>query len=151
MSEKKSFNDIPEITQHSISDFLYNEEASIPKSRLMAIGTLMVLLAFAIASEDAFAAHRSHSSHRSHRSHSSHSSGSHSNHTSHSNYASHSSHTSHTSHISHTSHSSADAYATQGHSNAALRTNPTPVPTQTPVPSTLIKTPQYLPDTIPPD
>lgn len=144
MSEKKSFNDLPEVTQHSISDFLFNEEASIPKGRLMAIGSLMVLLAFALVSEDALADHRSHSSHSSHRSHSSGSGG-------HSSHVSHTSHTSHSSgsggHSNHSNHASHNSYTT--YYNEPSRAAATPVPAQTPVPSSMLKTPQTLPDTLP--
>lgn len=121
MNKKRHlFNDMPEVAQHSISDFLFDEEASIPKGRLMAIGTLMVILAFAIAADDAFAGHRSHSSHKSHSSHRSHS--------------------------SHSSHSSGTIGGYPTHSNSF---EPVTRSTPTPYPSSQLKTPRTLPDTVP--
>ena len=129
---KKIFNELETVTSHSVSDFLLDEEASIPKGRLLSIGSLMVVLACVLGIQDAFAGHRSH------RSHSSHSSGRY-NHYSHESHRSHSSHSSssHSSHSSsrHASHSSSYDY----HSNAA----PSPA-----LPDTL-EAPQTLPDTLP--
>ncbi len=64
-----------------IEDFLYEEEGNIPRSKMLTLGTMVLLLTLFYASE-AFAAHRSHTSHSSHKSHSSHRSGSHSSHSS---------------------------------------------------------------------
>lgn len=109
-----------------IQDFINDEEATIPRGKLLAVGSLMVVLSV-ILSVDAAAKHTSHKSHsshssssyhRSHVSHTSHRSG-HGSHSSHSNtHSSHSSHSnthsSHSSHsnTSHTSHSSAVATST---------------------------------------
>jgi hypothetical protein len=73
--------------RRSIADFLYDEEATIPRSRLLIVGSVMVVLAVLMNIQDAFAVHRSHSSHSSHKSHSSHES--HSSHSNHSNHANH--------------------------------------------------------------
>ncbi len=126
---KKLFDEVIDIKQHSISDFLLDEEASIPKGRLLVIGSLMVVLAIVLGIQDAFAGHRSHRSHSSHRSGAYH--------------RSHVSHTSHTSgnHHSHSSHSSSYTKAVPSVSPKAYQ--PAPVD-----PSTL-KLPQALPDTIP--
>ena len=83
---KKLFNELESVTHHSISDFLLDEEASIPKGQLLAIGSLMVVLACTLGVQDALAWHNNylypnHSSHASHASHSSHAS-----HASHSNF-----------------------------------------------------------------
>ncbi|MBQ3450478.1 MAG: hypothetical protein IJG34_11355, partial [Synergistaceae bacterium] len=88
----KLFNEIETVTRHSISDFLLDEEASIPKGQLLAIGSLMVVLSCVLGVQDASAWHSSHSSAL---------------HSSHSNfgYPRHSSHSSHSSHASHASHS----------------------------------------------
>ncbi len=61
----RAFNELASVTQHSISDFLLDEEASIPKGRLFTIGSLMVVLACTLGVQDAFAWHTSHSSHSS--------------------------------------------------------------------------------------
>ena len=124
---QKLFNEFETVKHHSVSDFLLDEEANIPKGRLLSIGSLTIVLACVLGVQDAFAGHRSHSSHSSHSSHRS--------------GVRHSSHISHTSHSSgHYSHSSSYNY----HSNVAPAPSiPTPI-----LPSTL-KTPQTLPDTIP--
>ena len=97
----------------TIEDLIEDEEGSIPGSKLLMLGTMVIILG-SLLSVDGFAGHRSHSSHRSHRSHGS---GNHSNtHYSHSSsrtHTNHSSHESHQSHISHTSHSN-----TASHSNS---------------------------------
>lgn len=100
--------------QRGLTDFLYEEEGNIPRSKMLMVGSMVLLLGILYA-QDAFAAHRSHSSHKSHSSHRS-GSGSH---------VSHQSHQSHQSHVS-GSHSS--------HSNTAPRVTATPRPTATPVP-----------------
>ena len=78
--------------QKSIENLIEDEEGNIPGNKLLALGTMIIILG-SLMTMDAFAAHRSHSSH------SSHSSGSHGN--SHSNHGSHESHQSHQSHTSH--------------------------------------------------
>ena len=93
--------------QKNIENLIEDEEGNIPGNKLLALGTMIIILG-SLMTMDAFAAHRSHSSHSSHRSHSSHSSGSHGN--SHSNHGSHESHQSHQSHTSHSN--------TGSHSNA---------------------------------
>ena len=123
-------NRFPKIKK-SINDFVSDEDGSITRSKLIAVGS-MVLLMTMVSAIQAYAAHRSHSSHSSHSStsyyrghvshvsHTSHSSGSgshgsHSSHSSstHSNHGSHSNHSNHASHASHTSHSN-----TASHSNS---------------------------------
>ena len=100
----------------SIEDFMYDEEGNIPRSKVLSIGSMLLVLGLLLG-DDAFAAHRSHSSHSPH---SSHNSGS--------NSSSHGSHVSHQSHVSHSSaanthasHSSAisDHASHASHSNAA--------------------------------
>ena len=148
---RKYIDDSPEIAQHSITDFLFDEEASIPKSKLITIGSLMVILAFVLSTQDALAAHRSHSSHSSHKSHSSGAS-----HRSH--HESHSSHSSHASHGSSTPRGNAgssqggSAGENSGHVSRATITptpRPTPTPLPSPVPQNKIDIPLLLPDTIP--
>lgn len=87
---KKLFNEIETVTRHSISDFLLDEEASIPKGQLLAIGSLMVVLSCVLAVQDASAMHSNFRYH---------------NHSSHASHASHASHESHASHASHANHS----------------------------------------------
>ena len=128
---KKLFNELETVTQHSISDFLLDEEASIPKGRLLAIGSLTVVLAVILGVQDALAGHRSHRSHSSHRS-----------------GAWHASHRSHTSARGGTSHGSHSSHSSGGyHSNATPR--PTTPATPDPVSPSVLKIPQTLPDTIP--
>ena len=94
----------PKITKQ-ITDFIYEEEGNIPRSKLITLSTMILLLGVVYAQE-AFASHQSHSSHSSHSSHTSHVS---------------SSHVSHASHVS-SSHSS------------HINTIPTPTPSPTPDP-----------------
>lgn len=89
--------------KRSIENYLTEEEGNISRSKLLVIGS-MVLLMGILYMQDAFAAHRSHSSHESHSSHSSGDGG-------------HSSHESHTSHSSHSSGS--DGYPSQSHSSGS--------------------------------
>ena len=128
---KKLFNELTIVKNHSISDFLFDEEASIPKGRLLTIGSLMIVLAVVLGVQDAFAGHRSHSSHSSHRS------GAY-----------------HRSHISHTSHSSGNHSSHSSHSSSASRAIPDVsgyVKPSVPVPVSPItlKIPKVLPDTVP--
>ena len=145
------------VERHSISDFLLDEEASIPKGRLLTIGSLMVVLACVLGVQDVFAGHRSHSSHSSHSSgsggHSSHSSGGYG-------HGSHSSHVSHSSHSSssglHSSHASGGGYGHSSHANGYnYHSNVAPdsggQSGSAPLPPDMPKVPQILPDTIPPE
>jgi hypothetical protein len=83
---KKIFNELEIVKHHSVSDFMLDEEASIPKGRLFTIGSLIVILSCVLGVHDASAWHSNfghgshsnnfypqHSSHASHTSHSSHS------------------------------------------------------------------------------
>lgn len=79
--------------KRSITNYLYEEEANISRSKMLAMGSLMILVSFLLLDHDVFAAHRSHSSHASHASHASGSSTP-------SYHYSHSSHVSHASHVS---------------------------------------------------
>lgn len=76
-------NKFPEIKK-SISNFVYDEEGSIPREKVLLIGS-MVLLMNLMMTQDVFAKHYSHSSHKSHSSHSSSRHGNHSNHANHNN------------------------------------------------------------------
>jgi hypothetical protein len=124
----------------SIQDFIDDEDGSITRSKLVTVGSMVLLMAI-FASIEAQAAHsshkshsshsshsstsysRTHGSHESHESHSSHtSSAAHSNHSSstHSNHSSHSdhgSHSNHSNHASHTSHANTSAHSNSLYSN----------------------------------
>jgi hypothetical protein len=138
---------LSDVREHSVSDFLFDEEASIPMGKLLVVGALMVVLSVVLNLQDALAGHGSHVSHGSHSSHSSGSGG-------------HSSHESHASHESHSSHSSGSGGYSSNESGSdysdrstfTVPTTPkptaTPKPTPTPVPVELIKTPQTPPDTL---
>ncbi len=97
-------NIFPEIKKE-VKDFLSEEEGNISRSKILTIGSLIVMMSVLLMDE-VFAAHSSHSSHSSHGSHSSHSS--HSSHYS-SGHGSHVSHVSHASHESHVSHASSSS------------------------------------------
>ena len=111
----------------SINDFINDEDGSATRSKLISVGS-MVLLMTIFAGIDAYAAHSSHKSHSSHSStsyirghvshtsHTSHTSSSHSNHSSHSDHGSHSNHSNHASHTSHsnTSSHSNSLYSAEG-------------------------------------
>lgn len=56
----------PEIKK-SIEDFIYEEEGNITRNKVIAMGTMMLILSLMMYDE-VFAAHRSHSSHSSHAS-----------------------------------------------------------------------------------
>lgn len=134
MSEKnKKFPGI----KKSIQDFIDDEDGSITRSKLVTVGS-MVLLMTIFAGIEVRAAHGSHKSHSSHSStsytrthgshesheshsshtssadHSSHSSSTHSNHSSHSDHGSHSNHSNH---ASHTSHANTSAHSNSLYSN----------------------------------
>lgn len=119
----------------SINDLIDDEEGNIPRSKLVVIGSTIMLMGM-IMGIDVYATHRSHTSHSSHsstsyhRSHVSHTSarggGSHSNHSSHSSHSNtHSSHSSHSSHAN--THSSAPAHANT-HSSAPAHVNSNTTP-----------------------
>lgn len=97
----------------TIDDFISDEDGNITRSKLVTIGT-MVLLMSVMAGIDVYATHRSHSSHTSHsstsyiRDH-----GNHGSHGSHSNHSNHSSHSSHTSHSNIATHSNS-LYSAEG-------------------------------------
>ena len=92
--------------QKNISDFLNEEEGNISRSKVIMVGSIMVILGAILAdSIIASAKHGSHGSHGSQGSHGSHASSAHSSHISgesHSNHYSHESHASHASHVSST-------------------------------------------------
>ena len=116
-------NQFPKIKK-AIDDFINDEDGSILRSRIISIGS-MVLLMTIFAGIEAYAAHSSHKSHSSHSStsyyrghvshtsHSSHVSGSNSRHGSHSNHSDHASHASHTSHANTSAHSNS-IYSREG-------------------------------------
>ena len=93
-----------------IDAFLQDEEGNIPRSKILTVGSLMMLMGI-IYGQNIYAAHQSHSSHSSHVS----GSGSHS---------SHESHQSHQSHVSASTHSSHSNSSPQ--SNAAPHSNSAP-------------------------
>lgn len=94
----------------SIEDFILDEDGNITRNRLVAIGTMIVLMSLLTGLEVL----AKHGSHRSHSSHESHSSTAYiRNHTNHASHSDHYSHSSHASHSSHTSHSN-----TASHSNS---------------------------------
>ena len=114
----------------SIDDLIDDEEGNIPRSKLVVIGSTIMLMGM-IMGIDVYATHRSHTSHSSHsstsyhRSHVSHTSarggGTHNNHSSHASHSNtHSSHSSHSSHAN--THSSAPAHANT-HSSAPAHVN----------------------------
>ena len=132
-------NELFPSVKRSIQDFINDEEATIPRGKLLAIGSLMLVLSVILGVDAAakHTSHRSHSSHssssyhRSHVSHTSHRSG-HGSHSSHSNHGSHSnthgSHSSHSNtHSSHSSHSSTAVTTTK----PAVTTTSTPATTTT--------------------
>ena len=99
----------PEIKK-SIEDFIYEEEGNITRNKVIAMGTMMLILSLMMYDE-VFAAHRSHSSHSSHASHSSGSGGG--------IHGSHESHVSHSSHVSSSGHSSHGSHSNSTYSNHA--------------------------------
>lgn len=108
----------PHISE-GIENFLFDEEGNIPRSKIIAIGSMLVVMGI-LMTEDIYAAHRSHSSHRTHSSHVS-GSGGHGSHYTHSSHTSHvsSTHSTHSNHSNHASHAS--------HSNAVELAPPTTV------------------------
>ena len=82
-------NLFPEIKKE-VKDFLSEEEGNISRSKILTIGSLIVMMSVLLMDE-VFAAHSSHSSHSSHYS------------------SGHGSHVSHASHESHASHASSSS------------------------------------------
>lgn len=74
MDNKKGTLIFPKISR-SISDFLYEEEGNISRSKMLYIGSLIVVVSIMLAHDEAFGSHYSHRSHASHSSHQSHQSG----------------------------------------------------------------------------
>lgn len=128
MADTSKFPKLPK----SITNFLTEEEGSISRNKILAVGSLMVIMTVLMA-PDVYAKHSSHSSHRSHSSGSSHRSGhsSHESHVSHSS-SSHSSHSSsvHSSHSSST-HNSHGSYTVNTHNSSGTQTTTTPAHTNT--------------------
>lgn len=137
-------NNIFPKVKREISSFLTDQEGNIPRSKILTVGSMVILLGIVFA-QDVFAAHRSHSSHSSHRSHSSGSGG----------HSSHESHVSHSSHVSGSgSHSSSSGYGGSSggsyggsyHDNVTTKYVPSTYYVQTP--DTLNRTPDVsLPST----
>mgnify|MGYP007092389825 CR=1 FL=1 len=90
----------------SIENFLFDEEGNIPRSKIIAIGSMLVVMGI-LMTEDIYAAHRTHSTHRTHSSHRNNGHTTHYSHTTHSSHVSstHSTHSNHSNHASHASHS----------------------------------------------
>lgn len=104
----------PEIRK-SIEDLIADEEGSIPRTKLVKVGSMVMLMGI-LMGFDICSAHSSHSSHTSHSSTSYHRS--HVSHTSHSSGSNHSSHASHSNeHSSHTSHS--NTHSSHNNSNTS--------------------------------
>ena len=87
--------------QHAIKDFMFEEEANIPRNKVLTIGAMMLVLNFLLI-EHGFAKHKSHTSHTVHGSHTTH--GSHTDHSSHGSHTTHSTHTTHVTHSDHATH-----------------------------------------------
>ncbi|MDO5133839.1 MAG: His-Xaa-Ser repeat protein HxsA3, partial [Eubacteriales bacterium] len=51
--------------KHSVEDFLFDEEGNIPRSKILTIGSMMIVLSM-LLTEKAFAGHRTHYTHRTH-------------------------------------------------------------------------------------
>lgn len=100
-------NGFPSIKK-SIDTFIQDEDGSITRSKLITIGSLMIIL----GSIYSLTVHADHSSHQSHSSHSS---------TSY--YRGHVSHTSHTSHTSSATHGSHGSHSNTVHSNHSSSTH----------------------------
>ena len=110
--------------KHSVEDFLFDEEGNIPRSKILAVGSMIIVLSLMFA-EKSFAAHRSHSTHRTH---SSHRSGGHTTHYTHTTHAnSHSTHNTHSTHSTHSTHNTHSNHATHTtHSNHSTHSNAAP-------------------------
>ena len=122
---KDRYFEFPEIIK-SIEDFIEDEDGNITRSKLVAIGAMIMVMGSMLHIKG-FADHRSHSSHKSHSSHSSTSYiRDHSNHSSHSSHtSSHGSHSSHSSSVdTHNSHSNHASHASHSsHNNTASHSN----------------------------
>jgi hypothetical protein len=94
----------------SIEDFIEDEDGNITRSKLVVIGTMIMVMSIML-SIDGYTKHGSHGSHSSHSSTSY--VRSHTSHESHSNHGSHASHASHTSHSNTASHSNS-LYSAEG-------------------------------------
>lgn len=140
MADKEKTNNLFPRIQRDISNFLMDQEGNIPRNKILAVGSMMILLSVVLA-QDAFAKHTSHSSHKSHSSHSSHSSGSGGSHSSHESHVSHQSHASHSS-GEHSSHSSFNPSTTP---NPVVPDSPNPVPSSSPLPSVMEIEPPQIP------
>ncbi len=115
--------------KHSVESFLFDEEGNIPRSKILTIGSMMIILSM-LFTEKAYAFHRTHSSHRTHsthRTHSSHSSGGHTTHYTHSTHSTHSTHGTHNTHSNHSTHSTHSDHASHvTHSNHSTHSNAAP-------------------------
>ena len=104
----------------SIQDFFEDEDGSITRNKVLAIGGMVIILGMLLA-EQVYAAHRTHYTHRTHSSHrTSNKHGSHSSHyTSHSTHSDHYTHGSHSSHTSHVSYTDSKNYGSTSTSTGA--------------------------------
>ena len=134
MADGKGKNDemFPKV-RRGIENFLSDQEGNIPRNKILAVGSMMILLAMALT-QDVFAKHRSHSN------------------------SGHYSHTSHESHVSHSSHVSGDGGTAPSHTSSPSTTPSTPaVTTPTPTPEPALPTippiqtprPNNIPNTAP--
>ena len=106
------YEDVFPHVKQSVENFLFDEEGNIPRSKILTIGSMIIVLSM-LLTEKVFAAHRTHSSHRTHsthRTHSSHRSNGHTTHYTHSTHSTHGTHANshsntHATHNSHTTHS----------------------------------------------
>ena len=118
----------------SIKDFMFEEEANIPRSKVLTIGAMMLVLSFYMI-DNAFASHRTHSTHSTHRTHSSHrnnghtthythnSHSVHNNHSTHTTHATHSTQTTHTTHNTHTTHATHSSVSIDSQSGPGVQTD----------------------------
>ncbi len=117
----------------SIETFLYEEEGNITRNKVIAVGSMLIIMGLLFGTE-VYAGHSSHSSHRSHSS--SRSGGSHESH------VSHTSHTSHSSGGSSSGSGSSYGGSSSGSGYGATRSIPStdtytpPTPTPIPLPGT---------------
>ncbi len=107
----------------SIENFLFDEEGNIPRSKIIAIGSMLVVMGI-LMTEDIYAAHRSHSTHRTHSSHRNNGHTTHYSHTTHSSHVS-STHSTHSNHSTHSTHANHASHAS--HSNSVGLTPPTTI------------------------
>ena len=101
----------------SIENFLFDEEGNIPRSKILVIGSMLIIMGL-LLSEDVYAAHRTHRTHSTHRTHYTHRSGGHMTHNTHSTHSTHvsSTHSTHSNHSTHSTHSNHGTHST--HSNS---------------------------------